>query len=369
MALGTKSFRNSRLLCLLAVLFLLFAGSSAVKADVNFPALSIQISDTTASPGEQNSVIAVYLDNYADSIAGFNIWVRLSNIEIMEFQVDTVTEYDTLFWRCHTYSGPDCTDSSDITDSVLLDPGYPYDMLSVDTLTVEIGSIDTTGTLIGGWEYVTASPLGNKYDLNIVALADQAGGDITPGFAPQSGGTLVKLLADVYDYPDSVLDTLWANPVELSIEYNVLSHFGFSRPDGSSIGLAYNQILDTNMWVCEQWLGDSCLSWVRTPSPPYDSIEIIPDSVAYLDTTVVLIDKGSLTIESSSFTCGDVNGDQAVNISDMTYLVSFLFSGGPDPVPYESADVNCDGAVNISDMTYMVSFLFSGGPAPCANCP
>lgn len=369
MALGTKSSRYSRLLLLLVVSFLLFAGTSAVKADVNFPELSITISDTTAAPGEQNSVIAVYLDNYADSIAGFNIWVRLSNIEIVEFQVDTTTVYDTLFWRCSEYSGPDCIDSSDVTDSVQADPGYPYDWMDIDTNTVEVGSIDTSGTLISGWEYVTAAPLGNKYDLNIVGFADQAGGDVTPGFAPQSGGTLVKLLADVYDYPDSVLDTLGANPVGITIEYDVLSHFGFSRPDGSSIGLAYEQILDTNMWICEQWLGDECQSWVRTPSPPYDSIEIVPDSVAYLDTTKVLIDEGSLTIESNSFMCGDANGDLTVNIADMTYMVNYLFAGGAEPTPIDAGDVNCDGTVNISDMTYMVNYLFGGGPIPCASCP
>ena len=29
---------------------------------------------------------------------------------------------------------------------------------------------------------------------------------------------------------------------------------------------------------------------------------------------------------------GDVNGDQAINIADMIYLVDFLFRGGPPPV-------------------------------------
>ncbi len=370
MALGTKSYRSSRMVCLLGVLFLLFVSTSVVKADANFPVLSVKISDTVAVSGEQNSVISIYLDNYVDSIAGFNLWVRLSNIEICEFQKDTVTEHDTLYWRCLAYSGPNCVDSMDITDSVLADPGYPYDMLSVDIHQVEVGSFDTENTLISNWEYVTAQPLGTKYDLNIVALADQPGGAITPGFGPQTGGLLIKLLADVYDFPDSVLDTLSINPVAITVEYHSPSYFGFARPNGTSIGIAYNQILDTNMWVCEQWLGDSCLSWVRTSTPPYDSIEIVPDSVAYIDTTVVIIEPGSLTILSGDpYVCGDLNGDEMVNVSDMTYMISYLFSGGPAPVVFAAGDLNCDGLINVSDMTYMISYLFSGGPAPCANCP
>lgn len=65
---------------------------------------------------------------------------------------------------------------------------------------------------------------------------------------------------------------------------------------------------------------------------------------------------------------GDLNDDGAVNISDMTYLVAFLFSGGSPPVCEEEGDVNGDAAINISDMTYLVAFLFSGG-APPADCP
>jgi hypothetical protein len=67
--------------------------------------------------------------------------------------------------------------------------------------------------------------------------------------------------------------------------------------------------------------------------------------------------------------CGDVNGDLVVNISDMTYMVSYLFGGGPNPVAQQAADVNCDGVVNVSDMTYLINYLFDDGPAPCADCP
>jgi CSLREA domain-containing protein len=59
---------------------------------------------------------------------------------------------------------------------------------------------------------------------------------------------------------------------------------------------------------------------------------------------------------------GDVNGDGAVNVSDIFYLINFLFAGGP--VPIGEADMNGDGAVNVSDVFYLINTLFAGGPAP-----
>ncbi|MBU8932712.1 MAG: dockerin type I repeat-containing protein [candidate division Zixibacteria bacterium] len=57
-----------------------------------------------------------------------------------------------------------------------------------------------------------------------------------------------------------------------------------------------------------------------------------------------------------------------INIADLTYLVSYLFTGGPDPLCMEEADINGDGEINIADLTYLVSYLFTGGPEPAA-CP
>jgi len=67
---------------------------------------------------------------------------------------------------------------------------------------------------------------------------------------------------------------------------------------------------------------------------------------------------------------GNVNYDPGdnVNIADLTYLVAYLFGGGPPPPCFEEGDVNGDGAINIADLTYLVAYLFRGGPPP-APCP
>ncbi len=72
--------------------------------------------------------------------------------------------------------------------------------------------------------------------------------------------------------------------------------------------------------------------------------------------------------EYIQFICGDIDGSDEVNIGDLTYLVSFMFKGGPTPPIIQAMDVNGDGNYNIVDLTYMVNYMFKLGPAPiCSN--
>lgn len=63
---------------------------------------------------------------------------------------------------------------------------------------------------------------------------------------------------------------------------------------------------------------------------------------------------------------GNVDGDPSdqVNVADLTYLVDYLFRGGPAPPCFEEGDVDGDGNINVADLTYLVDYLFRGGPAP-----
>ncbi|MDP3026007.1 MAG: dockerin type I repeat-containing protein [candidate division Zixibacteria bacterium] len=63
---------------------------------------------------------------------------------------------------------------------------------------------------------------------------------------------------------------------------------------------------------------------------------------------------------------GDANGDGKTTVSDVVFLVNYLFKGGPAPVPLESGNANCDTKVTVSDVVYLVNYLFKGGPPPCA---
>jgi len=80
----------------------------------------------------------------------------------------------------------------------------------------------------------------------------------------------------------------------------------------------------------------------------------------------------TFTFLTSPPTCcvlrGNVDGFGEVNVSDLTYLVTFLFQGGSLPPCEEESDIDYSGEVNVSDLTYLVAYLFQGGPIAPA-CP
>ena len=73
-------------------------------------------------------------------------------------------------------------------------------------------------------------------------------------------------------------------------------------------------------------------------------------------------------IITSDFVCGDIDGSgSGPDISDLTYLVAYMFHGGPEPPDMTAADVNGSGPIiDIIDLTDLVTFMFlGGGPLQC----
>jgi hypothetical protein len=61
---------------------------------------------------------------------------------------------------------------------------------------------------------------------------------------------------------------------------------------------------------------------------------------------------------------GDADGSGAVDISDVVFLIGYIFSGGFPPVPLVRGDANCGQGVDISDVVFLISYIFNGGSAP-----
>ena len=72
--------------------------------------------------------------------------------------------------------------------------------------------------------------------------------------------------------------------------------------------------------------------------------------------------------ETQEIIPGDVNSDGKVSVSDVVYLILYLFKGGAEPFPPCKADVNDDSKVSVSDVVWLINYLFKGGPLLNNGC-
>ncbi len=96
------------------------------------------------------------------------------------------------------------------------------------------------------------------------------------------------------------------------------------------------------------------------------------DLLNEMNTEIVMDDSlhGLVIVCPTTYRFGDANYSGGINISDVVYLINYIFAGGPAPFPIKLAgDANCSSAISISDAVYLISYIFAGGPAPCSPCP
>jgi hypothetical protein len=60
---------------------------------------------------------------------------------------------------------------------------------------------------------------------------------------------------------------------------------------------------------------------------------------------------------------GDANNDNVVDLSDAVFIANYL-EGGPRPPCKNQADADDNGSILSTDSTYLLNWLYSGGPAP-----
>lgn len=61
---------------------------------------------------------------------------------------------------------------------------------------------------------------------------------------------------------------------------------------------------------------------------------------------------------------GDINSSGTISVSDVVFLINYIFSGGQAPRVLASADTDCSHAISISDAVYLLRYIFAHGPSP-----
>jgi len=71
-----------------------------------------------------------------------------------------------------------------------------------------------------------------------------------------------------------------------------------------------------------------------------------------------------IAVVTISFVRGDANGDGAITLSDVVFLINYLYKAGPAPNPWQAGDINTDSQINLGDVVYLIDYLYKAGPPP-----
>lgn len=144
------------------------------------------------------------------------------------------------------------------------------------------------------------------------------------------------------------------------ITYN--SSFGVYAVSATDLTVEYNDVFDNlsgNYFGCSPGIGSISLNpfYCDTTTQNYYLTDVSPCVGAGQEG----VDIGAFGIGCIA---GDANGDGWIDISDVVYLINYIYRNGPTPNYPLAGDADCDGVVDANDMVYTISYLFKGGPPP-----
>jgi hypothetical protein len=184
------------------------------------------------------------------------------------------------------------------------------------------------------------------------------------------------------------------NPVEVVVEYNVLEPVMAPsiRTDPVSITISAQEdsgpLPGLGFEIFNKYYG--CYEWTLTGGAPWaqpdktsggipETVNFVVDPTGYefgeyYDTLYITAADATnspkaipLTLKIWKFR-GDVTYDGTITLWDITWLISYVYLGGPAPRPeWKTGDVDCDGKIGLADITYLIAYVYLDGPMPCGN--
>lgn len=243
----------------------------------------------------------------------------------------------------------------------------------------------TLWTLVGV-SLLAGAPLTTSAQIADPGIPDTVYVDSATAYTGGSGLVPVNILNDeqlagveitlTYDSPDVNIDSFsFAGG-----RFEGFSARGWSTQNNSVTiyCIAYSDLIPPG----NGFIGNLHISYMSTIEPQLvlvDTLTIYENQVEY---STVFSDSyaqpfrpgfrpGYLYIEAGGCCIGDrgnidASSDDVVDISDLVYMVEFMFNGGPAPECTEEANLDADaeGNVDISDLVYLSDYMFLEGPPP-----
>jgi parallel beta-helix repeat protein len=108
----------------------------------------------------------------------------------------------------------------------------------------------------------------------------------------------------------------------------------------------------------------------RFISPPADfSLQCSSPCIDVGDPAFPVPSSGGAIIDMGAYEylilTGDVYVDGKIDVSDVVFIINYLFKNGPAPDPLKKGDVTADGLINVQDVIHLINYLFRFGMPPC----
>lgn len=182
--------------------------------------------------------------------------------------------------------------------------------------------------------------------------------------------TIAKALIAASSYPP-ISTGLEADAVQAGSAYSISVAASVTLTGTNNLTILYN---DDDLKVGDSFVGDESLLQIFRWDGSENRWRLVGGIVdtARNEVTASITELGTYAAFTTRFGigygCGDTDGSNDINIADAVFLVQYIFSSGPAPVPLAVGDPDCSGDVDIADAVYLVAYIFSGGPAPCDAC-
>jgi len=236
-----------------------------------------------------------------------------------------------------------------------------------------------------GWmDLVSANSLSNDLTVRL----NQGDNTFTPPVSYPTGDTPYSVALGDFN-GDGYIDMASAGSADRTVTVFINDGSGdFQLLDVDTIGTNPNDLIAVDVdgdgrleLAAADWGSDdiSLLSWLVCPDSDGDGVgdpgsgsdDCPPDNCPY----VYNPDQEDLDGDGVGDSCccsmrGDINqdGGDKPDISDLVFLIAWMFQDHATPGCMQNADVNGSGGkADISDLTYLINYLFRGtaAPVPC----